>query len=39
MTFAGIAISHVPEFIAAQLVGAAIAAAMCAFLSPATSTL
>jgi glycerol uptake facilitator-like aquaporin len=31
-TFAGIAINHVPGFIAAQLVGAAVAAGMCAVL-------
>jgi glycerol uptake facilitator-like aquaporin len=33
-TFAGIAINHVPGFIAAQLVGAAIASVLCAFLYP-----
>jgi glycerol uptake facilitator-like aquaporin len=39
-TFAGIAINHVPGFIAAQLVGAAAAAATCAVLfSPRTSGL
>jgi glycerol uptake facilitator-like aquaporin len=36
-TFAGIAINHVPGFIAAQLIGAAVAAATCAVLfSPRT---
>ena len=36
-TFAGIAINHVPGFIAAQLIGAAVAAATCALLfSPRT---
>jgi glycerol uptake facilitator-like aquaporin len=34
-TFAGIAINHVPGFIAAQLVGAAAAAVMCSALFPA----
>jgi glycerol uptake facilitator-like aquaporin len=29
-TFAGIALNHVPGFIAAQLVGAAVAALVCA---------
>jgi glycerol uptake facilitator-like aquaporin len=35
-TFAGIAINHVPGFIAAQLVGAAVAALVCSVLFPAT---
>ena len=34
-TFSGIAINHVPGFIAAQLVGAAVAAGICAVLFPA----
>jgi glycerol uptake facilitator-like aquaporin len=33
-TFAGIAINHVPGFVAAQLVGAAIASALCGLLYP-----
>jgi glycerol uptake facilitator-like aquaporin len=33
-TFAGIAINHVPGFVAAQLAGAAAGAAVCAFLFP-----
>jgi glycerol uptake facilitator-like aquaporin len=37
-TFAGIAINHVPGFIAAQLVGAAAAAGMCSVLFPANTT-
>ena len=36
-TFAGIAINHVPGFIAAQLVGAAAAAGMCSVLFPANT--
>jgi glycerol uptake facilitator-like aquaporin len=37
-TFAGIAINHVPGFIAAQLLGAAAAAGVCAVLfSPSTA--
>jgi glycerol uptake facilitator-like aquaporin len=34
-TFAGIALNHVPGFVAAQLVGAAIAAVVCGILFPA----
>ena len=34
-TFSGIAINHVPAFIAAQLVGAAVASLVCFFLFPA----
>jgi glycerol uptake facilitator-like aquaporin len=36
-TFAGIALNHVPGFIAAQLVGAAVAAATCAVLFSASA--
>jgi glycerol uptake facilitator-like aquaporin len=36
-TFAGIAINHVPGFIAAQLLGAAVAAATCAVLFSANA--
>jgi hypothetical protein len=35
MTFAGIALNHVPAFIAAQLVGAALASWLCGQLFPA----
>lgn len=38
-TFAGIAINHVPAFIAAQLVGAAVASAVSAWLFPAPERL
>jgi glycerol uptake facilitator-like aquaporin len=33
-TFAGIAVNHVPGFVAAQLAGAAVGAVVCAFLFP-----
>jgi len=36
-TFAGIALDHVPGFVAAQIIGAAVAAASCAALFPAAS--
>jgi glycerol uptake facilitator-like aquaporin len=36
-TFAGIAINHVPGFVAAQLAGAGVAAILCAFIFPCSS--
>jgi hypothetical protein len=36
-SFAGIALNHVPGFVAAQLVGAGAAAILCRLLSPAVA--